>query len=529
MRPHQIGAPSKYREWRPGQYEAIGRASDSDKRFITMCIPTGGGKSLVYHMLRILWKMRTVVLTVNNGLQDQNMRDFEESGLVDIRGQSHYPCLGVKDNGPLHREFSDLDPTTCDHGPCHAGYECELKESGCSYFDAVRISRNSRATVTSYAWWFAAGRQSGSGILAPVADLLVCDEAHAASAQLSRALSIQINNEILGRYADYRCDDWDAEEWKDWAIEYKSRIEQEIEALFIKVQQRPKFFMHELRQHQDLLRKVKRMRHLSEEWIPEVGSDGLNLSPVVPKWEAEKWLFRGAKKVVFISATIKPEMMSELGVDRREQEFIEIDSEFPVYRRPIFSVSGVSLNSRSTTEDYKRWAAKVDGIISPRQHLNGIIHTVSYERSKRLVRMSRFRSLMLRHSTKNFASTIQQFRASQGHCVLSPNLTTGWDFPYDDARYNIISKVAFPDTRSKLMQARLRRDKFYDLRIAAVDAQQAAGRIVRAPDDWGETFFIDANIRWLIRRCRHLFAKWFIQAYKEVDQLPRKLEIEVGY
>ena len=77
-------------------------------------------------------------------------------------------------------------------------------------------------------------------------------------------------------------------------------------------------------------------------------------------------------------------------------------------------------------------------------------------------------------------------------------------------------------TRNKLLKARCDRDDEYAPYIAMMQLVQAYGRGVRAPDDHCETFIIDDNIKWFIKRYRHLAPKWFREAYVQTgDLLPK--------
>jgi hypothetical protein len=49
---------------------------------------------------------------------------------------------------------------------------------------------------------------------------------------------------------------------------------------------------------------------------------------------------------------------------------------------------------------------------------------------------------------------------------------------------------------------------------------QATGRIVRGELDQGETFVIDDNIGWFLKRHKHLAPKWFWEAYRQVGTVP---------
>lgn len=520
--PYILGAPEKFKSWHPQQWEIVSWAMDSPKRFIMPVIPTGGGKSLIYSMLAHLSGMKSLILTANNGLLNQVISDFEEMGMNEVRGQANYQCEAIKPGGQLHRAFHDLHPATVDHGPCHGGVECDLKDAGCSYFDAVRIARSGRLTATNYGWWLNVGKHAGSGGIAPPEPkLLILDEAHVAPDELGKAVSVQISNSLLGRFADYRCDQWELEEWKIWADFIKKEVESEIEATIHAMHRDPRRSMPELRQLQNMVRSIDRVAKLSDDWIPEVDKEGLTIAPVWPKREAERWLFRGARKVMLTSATAGLEIAERLGIKRYEIDYVEVPSIFPVKNRPIYYIPTAYLSHRAHEGEFKRCVTKTDHIIRNRLDRKGIVHTVSYERARSFTRMTRHRDLIIRPKANSLRSQVGLFKSSNSkRVIISPALSMGWDFPYDDCRYAISLKIAFPDTRSRLMQERTRQDRLYGLEIAAQDTQQASGRHVRMPDDWGEFFILDNNIEWLIKRYRRLFRSWFLDAFQTTHIIP---------
>jgi ATP-dependent DNA helicase DinG len=122
---------------------------------------------------------------------------------------------------------------------------------------------------------------------------------------------------------------------------------------------------------------------------------------------------------------------------------------------------------------------------------------------------------MSRHASRDAQSVVDLFKRMRAPRVLvSPSMETGWDFPYDECRYQIIAKVPFVDTRSAVIRARHKSDKKYLNYVVALTLIQMVGRGMRASDDWCETLIIDDNIRWFWAAAREFFPAWFRAAYK---------------
>jgi len=80
--------------------------------------------------------------------------------------------------------------------------------------------------------------------------------------------------------------------------------------------------------------------------------------------------------------------------------------------------------------------------------------------------------------------------------LVSPIVGTGYDFAYDRARWQIISKIKYLNPTDTLVKARMKlwREKYaldYLETMAANDTLQTYGRIDRADDDYGITYVVD--------------------------------------
>jgi len=93
--------------------------------------------------------------------------------------------------------------------------------------------------------------------------------------------------------------------------------------------------------------------------------------------------------------------------------------------------------------------------------------------------------------------------------LVSPAVTTGFDFPYDAAEYQIIGKIAYPDTRNRITKARCDADPEYAPYIAMQQLVQTCGRATRAADDFSENFVIDDTFGWFMKRYHRFAPQWF--------------------
>jgi ATP-dependent DNA helicase DinG len=167
------------------------------------------------------------------------------------------------------------------------------------------------------------------------------------------------------------------------------------------------------------------------------------------------------------------------------------------------------------------WLNRVDNIIKPRLDRKGIIHTVSYARRDMVMR-SKYSGVMMTHGRADTEIAVEEFKGASSPAILvSPTMATGWDFPDDECRWQIIVKLPYPDTRGAIMKAMIEGDPSYVSYLVMQQLIQAAGRGVRSETDWCETFIIDNNITWFLRRNRKMALGWFLEAYSVERMLPR--------
>ena len=172
---------------------------------------------------------------------------------------------------------------------------------------------------------------------------------------------------------------------------------------------------------------------------------------------------------------------------------------------------------------------RMDQIIEKRLDRKGLIHTVSYDRAQYIYQHSRFAKHMLMHDRGRSQDAVEAFRALPAPTILlSPAVSTGVDFPYQDCLYQIIGKIPFPDTRASLLAARCKADPGYHSHLAADELVQMTGRPMRAADDYCETFIIDDQASWFVWRGKKegLFPQWWLEAYRQKDQFPVPLPLD---
>ncbi len=515
LTPSDIGLPSKFSRWRPNQTLALNRSLSSPRRFRAHSMPVGDGKSAYYVAEALLSAKRACILTSTKNLQTQLQSDFSSIGLVDMRGRNNYVCI-------------DKDCRSCEDGQYHRcpPQECPYELSRQKMLEAPLVSTNYSYYTRSYKH----GRGMGEF------DLLILDEAHDAPDEVCAAMAIEVAYWEAAKITVHLPQDGDLDDWHTWAETAAPIVADHLETLKAAVESdklergKPHIStVKELRFWNAVNAKVSGILEASGEWAIERIGDGYRLEPVWAADYAAAILFRTVPKIILVSATMVRKTIHLLGIEDEDIDFFEYQSSFPASRSPVYfypatGASGrpLQVNFRTSEDDYVLWVARIDNIIRRRLDRKGIIHSVSYDRAKFIRDNSEFRQYMIvPEKGAQTAACIDLFQRAKAPAILvSPAITTGLDFSYSLAEYNIIAKVPFLDVRGKVLAARQADDKDYAPYITAQTVVQAHGRTMRAADDQSETFIIDANIEWFIRKHSNLFPFWFHRLISRPSLMP---------
>lgn len=498
--PVELGLPSHFRAWRPGQESHVWELLLSAQRFSALVLPTGSGKSLTYAAWATIDAGRTAILTSTKGLQDQLSADYGALlGWAEVRGQSNYPCAADTRR-------------TAGEGVCHTGAECPFRDAGCLYYDALRVASRAKVVVTNYAFWLYAN-QHGQGI--GKFDNLILDEAHSVPEEVSEFLSCYVSQRDLDLF---RVGPPPTHGWGEWADFLLRLVRAELDLCRHKENPRPA----DIRHYRELARQLTTLRSASgDAWVLEALPKGYRWDLVWPGPYAEQLIYRNTPRVLLVSATIRPKTLDLLGVRAEECDWFESDSLFPLRRRPVIWVPTARIDYKSDAETLARWASRIDEAIKPRLDRKGIIHSVSYQRREYLRRASAYSQFFYCHDdAKGIRNTVAEFKAVSAPAILlSPSVTTGFDFPYRTCEYQILPKVPFPSP-STVLRARTKVDPLYLYYVAMVDVVQMVGRGMRASDDQCETLIVDDHWSWFLRRYRAFAPKWFLKACKTSQTVP---------
>jgi Rad3-related DNA helicase len=540
-----LGVPG-FPEWYPGQQDAFAKTIGwfhSPARFLGLSLPTGSGKSCISILIAKMSGARTCILTATKGLQDQLMRDFGSIASV-VKGQNNFRCT--------------LVPTlNADEGPCHEGMPCAYSRSGgCPYREQLKKALDAQIVITNYAYYLAQTRySSGLGEFG----LVVLDEAHQSFSALENHLTVYLDRmsiESLGlqfpslptsdiftarpRRAVKKTPVVDEKaletenvtdtitapdlwaQWQSWAFcgvpvaqEQATELEAEVRELRESNSPVPGALSRSYRTAKSTLAKLQSLSSGTGDWVIQRTHHGMVFTP---RWVADKGsaLFQSVPKIMLMSAILSHKTADSIGVPTGDDRaWLEVGSYFPPQNTPIWHVPTARINYRSDDYATTIWQSRIDQIIQRRLDRKGIIFTVSYDRARLLLSRSRFKDIMLTHSTGDVTLVVDRFKKAAPPMVLvSPTVTTGWDFPMltsgqGKPQYGVIGKIPYPDTKDLVLQARHEDDKDWTAYLAMETFVQSCGRLNRTKSDLSEILIVDDNFIWWWPAYRKFSPKWF--------------------
>lgn len=516
--PKQVGLPSKFQEWRPGQWEAIQDGINCPSRFVIQVKRPGAGKTAITMSQAILSKFKRIIfLTVQKGLQDQMLVDFAQIGLTDIRGKGSYSCEAMAGH-------------SCDEGTVA---RCMFKGTSlCTYNSALQDFNDSQFGITNYACWIAAHRYGrGFGKF----DMMVCDESHNIPDQVAKAMQVVITEREIQECIDR---DWpasnlrgDMTEWKHWALVSHAVANTKLQRLKLELDKEKKPSRVTVKDYRTLLQLTRRLADIGTcnptKWIVDNHSHGFQFDPIDASEYVEKVLFRGIEKVILTSASIHPKTVVDCGIKEGEYEFFDYPPTSNT-RSPLIYIPTTKVNYYSQPWELRRLVKRVDEIFKSRADRKGIIHTENFKIRDLIMEQSKFSKHFISNYSKQGDITgqvVERFkRADPPTLLVSPSIKEGYDLPYDFCRYQIIAKLSFSFGGSKVERARDLLDPERSAFKAWQSLRQAVGRGDRAEDDYQEVFVIDDAMPTLVWKYSHLAAPELLGMYQRSEKVPKPLE-----
>jgi ATP-dependent DNA helicase DinG len=250
--------------------------------------------------------------------------------------------------------------------------------------------------------------------------------------------------------------------------------------------------------------------------LTEVILKPLDISPYC------KDVFDKCSNTLVMSATIlNPEAFCRnVGLNVNDVKFIQIQSDFPIENRLIYPLNIAYLNYQNLQlqKTKSSIARAVDNIMTQHRKRKGIIHTTSYEQ------LNFIKENISKDNSQRLLVTdpdLQREDVIAGHInsikptvLISPSLYTGIDLKDDLSRFQIITKIPYPNLHDRWINAKRDLDEQWYSWQTALRLVQAYGRSIRSKEDWARTYVLDSAFGSFVNKNRNLFPDWFRQAIR---------------
>lgn len=507
--------PFEEKKFRPHQKEAIEQIIeyiDNGTETILLNAPVGLGKSIIgYCVARYLQDQghSSYIYTRTTFLQDQYLRDFKD--IKTAMGRGNFECLMSSDGQTCAYGICKQRHFTCPIGAdVKLGVELrdldDEHDENCLYWTQKYNAINNPISILNYPYLIADNlfvnhfnhRKLG-----------VFDEGHSLETSLMSALEVEITDYQIKRDLDKdivlknNVSDW-IDQLKDFAEGYKQKAKKELD---IKTRER-----YETR-YESISNCVQSLEDNSDNWVfntflkknRKINKEVRHVvfKPIEIQEYTDILFGKVDHKLIMSGSILKADIfINELGLE--DYEYIEIPSIVPVSQRPIIRDYVGSMSRRNFATNYPALIRKIKEIADNHLCEKGIIHTFTYNINYELFKAFRKDDRFIFHTQENRVEKTNEFKESlddEGFIFVSPYSYEGVDFPYGDARWQIICKNPYPYLGDAQVKARMEMDKIthstdwgWVNRQIALALSQMYGRTNRAIDDYSVTYILDSDV-----------------------------------
>jgi ATP-dependent DNA helicase DinG len=221
------------------------------------------------------------------------------------------------------------------------------------------------------------------------------------------------------------------------------------------------------------------------------------------------WPARTVRKLVFMSATFSAEDLHDLGLEGRRVRLIDCGSPIDAEDRPVAYWPTANMGLAGQTAGLPALVARIRQVLSKHPSERGVIHT-TYALATKLREALADEPRLKWHTPATAQSVYREWRRDPGPVVLvACGMTEGIDLPGDLCRWQIVTKLMFPDLTDPAVSAKRQARPEWYAWMPARDLQQAVGRSSRGPGDKSVVYVLDNSFAMLYSKHRDLFAPAF--------------------
>ncbi|WP_336000775.1 ATP-dependent DNA helicase [Halorientalis halophila] len=531
MNPARIETEFPAPSYRGNQEQALAdirAAFEAGNDVVLVRAPTGSGKSLLARS--IAGAARTASEAEANEPigayyttpQVSQLDDVASDDLLEdleiIRGKNNYSCI-----------LPGETDTPVDQAPCvrERMFDCQVKHR-CPYFSDRSIAANRPIAAMTLAYFM---QTAGSDVFGQ-RDVVVVDEAHGLAEWAEMYATIDLSPRRVPVWEDVQPPDIDGPDQAEGYVERVMRIcSRRQEELRGNAELDP----DEVAERDRLTELISELQWFLEDyrdpdsgttWVvdqPDGAGSAVTIKPMNPERYLKHTVWDRGQKFALLSATIlsKDAFCAGAGLDPSRVAMVEVDHTFPVENRPLYDVTRGKMTYEHRDETLPKMAEVLVRIMQAHPDEKGLVHCHSYDIQERLVEMLAEYGVSERvrtHDRENRDAVLSTWKRSDDNEVfLSVKMEEALDLEGDLARWQLLCKAPYPNTRDSRVEQRLEDGQWgWYYRAALRTVIQACGRVVRAPDDYGATYLGDSSLLDLFDRARTDMPDWFAE---QVDRM----------
>lgn len=547
--------------YRENQREAVVSILESlyveDNDVTTLSAPTGAGKSLILYAAMATvaneFGRNSFFTTPLNALIDQvDGDDFIEDEVITLKGKNNYSCVHPQDAG------APVDSAICQRVD---DFECQFKDThpdsgGCGYYGRKNAALSHSKVVTNLSYLMANSMipETVDSKFEP-REIITIDECQSIEDFALGFVEVVVSERsvpVVWDQIDLPPRTEDVDDLAEWL---QSTVLPPVRTELERLDAKPELTEEENDQQEDLEDFARKCNNLIRDvrenhWVANREVDGddwrVEFKPIFIGRFLERYLWSQGHKVILSSATIpKGGFLKEVGLDDRDVGNVEVESTFPVERRPVYTdatVGKMTMRERDTT--IPKMARRIADIADhhwEQENFRGFVHCHSYKIAQRLydnlpqdVKLrTRVQDGDRREESLDdwLDAPVDQKGWTEdegGQVFLSVAMDEGISLDDWRARWQVVAKAAYPYMGPEAKRANYRMDELDDWTWyagkAAINLQQAVGRGMRSKDDWCHTYVLDKSAAGLIDRNEYLFEDWFLDAVdvRAGDDIPNR-------
>lgn len=519
--------PTWVTSFREHQWKAaleIVNAFESGADVVWLNAPTGAGKTLIGEMVRRLMGANGFYVCSTKSLQDQFARDFDYAKV--LKGRSNYPTLAMP-----YPEYTAADCTKTGGSEEASCYWCP-EIHNCPYEKAKHDALSARLGILNTSYLLAEGNYIGktSG-----RKLNIIDECDTLEAELMGFVQYEVSEFRLKQLRLHAPKkgvrkktilDWLTEELVPAIQNHLRHLPVSEDVKIIRERQGFTSLLGDtMRIIDDLTTEIEQGLveddHTSN-WVRDNDAGPLVLKPVrVGHYGGMVWGL--ADKWLCMSATIvsSEEMNESLGLNHLGLKTVTVDVPmmFPVENRPIMVAPVARMSHKDKEAEYPKMLAGVKKVLEMHPDDRILVHTVSYDLAKYLMRYLRDPRCITYTSSFDKESALARYRKTERAVLLAASMDRGVDLKDDDCRVVVVAKVPFPSLGDRQVGMRLRGtggQEWYNVQTIR-KLVQMTGRGVRSESDWCITYIFDSLfLEKVYKSAKHLLPEWWRDAIQVV-------------